>query len=168
MSSAANADAEKGEVKHPGPQLMTSESSQVGTVAEIRDTEPSWRHKLRRFVQVIGAEERGITRIEEHERTDMKPWALAYTYYGGNCNSATLATGFLGPTAFGLGWWDSFMAVLVFNFIGVMLPTVFGIFGPKLGLRTMVSTRYTFGWHFAKVLAVLNIIQQIGWGVVNA
>ena len=41
-------------------------------------------------------------------------------------------------------------------------------FGPQLGLRTMVIPRYSFGWYPAKVIAVINLLNQIGWAMVNA
>lgn len=40
--------------------------------------------------------------------------------------------------------------------------------GPKLGLRTMVLPRYSFGWYPAKIIAFLNLTNQIGWAMVNA
>ncbi|KAF7354538.1 Cytosine-purine permease [Mycena sanguinolenta] len=36
-------------------------------------------------------------------------------------------------------------------------------FGPKLGLRQMTSARYSWGWHGAKIVALLNCIACVGW-----
>ncbi|ORY17226.1 hypothetical protein BCR34DRAFT_597020 [Clohesyomyces aquaticus] len=41
------------------------------------------------------------------------------------------------PTLFGLGWWDSFLALLFFNLVGAIPPVLIETFGPKTGIRTM-------------------------------
>ncbi|KAJ5114116.1 hypothetical protein N7456_002650 [Penicillium angulare] len=123
--------------------------------------------RLRQWSGMIGAEEFGIERIMEHMRTDQHPRDYFTIFFAANCNAATLATGFLGPVTFGLGWWDSFLAIIFFNVLGGLFPAMVATLGPKLGLRTMISPRYSFGWWPAKILVILNIINQIGWGVVN-
>lgn len=123
--------------------------------------------RLRRWSAMIGAEEFGVERIVEEMRTDQHPHDYFTIFFAANCNAATLATGFLGTTTFGLGWWDSFLAIIFFNVLGGLFPAVVATLGPKLGLRTMISPRYSFGWWPAKILVLLNIINQIGWGVVN-
>ncbi|KAG0647805.1 Purine-cytosine permease [Hyphodiscus hymeniophilus] len=85
-----------------------------------------------------------------------------------NVGVATLAFGTLGPALFELGWWDSFLCILFFNIIGSMPPALMATFGPKLGLRTMVMPRYSFGWYPAKGIAIINLLNQIGWAMVNA
>jgi NCS1 nucleoside transporter family len=121
----------------------------------------------RRWIRSIGAEEGGIERIPEHERTNQPPRDLFTVFFSANCCVPTLALGALGPLLFELGWWDSFCVVLFFNMIGATWPALAARFGPKLGLRTMIVPRYSFGWWPAKVLALLNILNQIGWGIVN-
>lgn len=39
--------------------------------------------------------------------------------------------------------------------------------GPKTGMRTMVMPRYCFGWWPAKLVAAINLVNQIGWAMVN-
>lgn len=123
--------------------------------------------KISRWTRMIGAEEMGVQRIPAEMRTNQHPRDLATIFFAANCNTATLATGYLGPTLFGLGWWDSFLAILFFNVVGALFPAVVATFGPKLGLRTMIIPRYCFGWWPAKVFAFLNAVNQIGWGIVN-
>lgn len=123
--------------------------------------------KVRSWSNKIGAEEFGIERIPEEIRTNQHPRDYFTIFFSANCNTATLATGFLGPVTFGLGWWDSFLAIIFFNVLGGLFPAVIATLGPRLGLRTMIIPRYSFGWWPAKVLAILNVINQVGWGVVN-
>lgn len=39
--------------------------------------------------------------------------------------------------------------------------------GPATGLRQVSISRYSFGWYPAKIIAVLNVISQIGWSSVG-
>lgn len=136
-----------------------------GPVNEL--SEKSFWLKTRRWIRSIGAEEFGVERIPEELRTNQNPRDLFTIFFSANCNTATLALGFLAPTLFGLGWWDSFCVIIFFNLLGAVWPALAARFGPKLGLRTMVIPRYCFGWWPAKVLAILNCLNQIGWAMVN-
>jgi NCS1 nucleoside transporter family len=121
----------------------------------------------RKWIRSIGAEEVGIERVPEEMRTKQPTWELCTIFFASNCNVTTLATGYLGTTTYGLGWWDSFLCILFFNLLSVLAPAMAATFGPKLGLRTMIIPRYSFGWYITKILAVLNIINQLGWGIVS-
>lgn len=123
--------------------------------------------KARVWINMAGAEETGIERITDEMRSEQKPRDLFTLFFSGNVNTATLALGYLGPTVYGMGWWDSFLTILFFNLVGCIFPSAVAVFGPKLGLRTMIIPRYSFGWWPAKVLAFLNVVNQIGWAVVN-
>ncbi|KAJ5766002.1 uncharacterized protein N7511_003618 [Penicillium nucicola] len=123
--------------------------------------------KARNWSRTIGVEEFGVERVPEDMRTDQSPRDLFTMFFAANCNMSTLATGFLGPTTFGLGWWDSCLAIIFFNLIGAAVPALTVRFGPKLGLRTMLVPRYCFGWWPSKILAVFNLVDALGWAAVN-
>lgn len=128
---------------------------------------PFWL-AVRKGIRFIGGEETGIERIPEEMRTDQNPSDLGSTFCAANFTTSTLALGFLGPTTFSLGWWDSFLSVVFFNLLGGLCAAITASFGPKLGLRTMILPRYSFGWWPSKILAFLCMINMIGWGIVNA
>ncbi|KAJ9132076.1 Purine-cytosine permease [Pleurostoma richardsiae] len=138
--------------------------SQGGTVETLK--RGFWT-RTRGWIRTIGAEETGVERIPEEMRTNQPAWELCTMFIAANCNITTLATGYLGTTTYALGWWDSFLCILFFNAFSVLMPAMAATLGPKLGLRTMMIPRYCFGWWPAKVLAILNIINQIGWGIVS-
>ncbi|KAK6064468.1 NCS1 nucleoside transporter [Seiridium cupressi] len=138
--------------------------AQTGTVEEIH--QGFWA-KTRTWAGKIGVEEFGIEPIPSGMRTNQHPRELFTFFFAANCNMATLATGYLATTTYALGWWDSFLCILFFNLLGGLLPGLAAVLGPKLGLRTMIIPRYFFGWWPAKIFAILNIINQLGWGVVN-
>src|SRR5208282_4749349 len=85
-----------------------------------------------------------------------------------NLTVITFSLGTLGPQIWSMGWWDSFLTILLFNFIGMIPPAYMATFGPKTGLRTICFTRYTFGWYGAMVLGCVNILSCLGWSMVNS
>ncbi|KAJ7660995.1 permease for cytosine/purines, uracil, thiamine, allantoin-domain-containing protein [Mycena rosella] len=63
---------------------------------------------------------------------------------------------------------SSVMLIVFFtNAATCVLPAYMATFGPKLGLRQMTSARYSWGWHGAKVVALLNCIACVGWSAIN-
>jgi hypothetical protein len=104
-----------------------------------------WGLRTRAWINKIGAEERGIERVPEDQRTNQHPFSLFTLWSSANVGTATLAFGTLGPGIFYLGWWDSFLCLLFFNIIGALPPALMATLGPKLGLRTMTVQRFSFG-----------------------
>jgi hypothetical protein len=104
-----------------------------------------WGLKIRTWINIIGAEERGIERVLEEHRTNQHPFSLFTLWSSANVGTATLAFGTLGPGLFFLGWWDSFLCLLFFNILGATPPALMATLGPKLGLRTMTVQRFSFG-----------------------
>ena len=153
------------EIKSPSTP-SESPSQDVGVGLSVPSTS-TWA-KLRKWINYLGAEEMGIERIPETSRTNQNPRDLFTVFFSANAGTATLALGFLGPSLFYLGWWDSFLCCLFFNLIGAVPAAWLATCGPKMGLRTMIIPRYCFGWWPAKVLVFLNILNQIGWAMVNA
>ena len=147
---------------HDTTQYDTSE----GQITPV--SAPSWSRKVRHWIRTAGAEEGGIERVPAELRNNQHPSSLFMIFMSANVGVATLAFGTLGPALFGLGWWDSFLCLLFFNIIGSAPPALMATLGPKLGLRTMVVPRYSFGWYPAKVVAFINLLNQIGWAMVNA
>lgn len=80
---------------------------------------------------------------------------------------STFGIGILGPLLFGLGLGDSMLVVLFANVLTACLPAFMAVFGPKLGLRQMTSTRFSWGWYGAKLVALLNCIACVGWSTIN-
>src|SRR5437660_9116818 len=66
-----------------------------------------------------------------------------------------------------MGFWDSFGAIVLFNFLGVLPVAFFSTLGPKLGLRQMTISRFSFGWVGGIIMALFNVAACIGWSTVN-
>ncbi|CAF1227872.1 unnamed protein product [Rotaria sp. Silwood1] len=41
-------------------------------------------------------------------------------------------------------------------------------FGPASGLRTMIFSRYSWGYYSASIMSIVNVMSAIGWAVVNS
>lgn len=116
---------------------------------------------------VLEVEERGIQRVPEDERTDQTALQTGILWFTVNFVLSSVTTGALAIPAFGLGLWDSLLAVVLWNAVGIIPVAIFCSWGPFTGLRQMVIARYAFGWNGAKLTALFNIAACIGWSMVN-
>jgi purine-cytosine permease-like protein len=41
-------------------------------------------------------------------------------------------------------------------------------FGPASGLRTMIFSRYSWGYYGASIVSIINVINALGWASVNS
>ena len=81
---------------------------------------------------------------------------------------SSFAIGVLGKSLFVLGFVDAILVVLFFNLLGNLPVCYFSTFGPLFGLRQMIVSRFWYGWHGVKIIAVFNVLACIGWSSVNA
>jgi NCS1 nucleoside transporter family len=159
----AEYDVAAEEMKVPSSESLTQDFA----IGQSSPSPEGWNSVLRKWIKYLGAEELGVEQIPQSARTNQNPRDLFTVFFSANAGTATMALGLLGPSLFGLGWWDSFLCVLFFNVIGAIPAALIATLGPKMGLRTMIIPRYCFGWWPAKVLVFLNILNQIGWAMVN-
>lgn len=75
-------------------------------------------------------------------------------------------SGLLGPE-FGLSLRQSIAASIIGIFLGSLCTAYTGTLGPKLGLRAIATSRYSFGFWGAKLCSLLNVIIGGGFAVVN-
>ena len=80
----------------------------------------------------------------------------------------SIATGTLGPAVFKLSLYNSFITIIIFNILGIIPVAAIACFGPASGLRTMVFSRYSWGYYGASIMAVLNVITAFGWLAINS
>jgi len=117
--------------------------------------------------QDTGIEAQGIERVPPEARSHMRILDNFTMWLSSNLVLSTVALGALAINIFGLGLWDSIGIILVFNFLGVLPVAFFSTLGPKLGLRQMTISRFSFGWVGAMLMALFNVAACIGWSVVN-
>ncbi|KAL4253400.1 purine-cytosine permease (2.A.39) family protein [Abortiporus biennis] len=115
-----------------------------------------------------GVELQGITPIPLEQRTDRRMWQMFFVWFSANANVLTLGAGTVGPAFFGLGILDSFWVILVVDFIVCAFPACFAVFGPKLGTRAMVQSRFSWGCYGAIIPSILNAISMQGYLIINS
>nr|POE87585.1 purine-cytosine permease fcyb [Quercus suber] len=87
---------------------------------------------------------------------------MALVWASGTMNLSCFATGFLG-WEFGLDLTSSICICIFASLLGGAASGFCATMGPATGLRQISIGRYSMGWWPNKIIAALNIIQQIGW-----
>lgn len=117
--------------------------------------------------EVRGIELHGIERVSPKARSHVRIFDNFTMWLSANLVISTVALGGLAIPVFGLGFWDSLLIILLFNALGVLPVAFFATLGPKLGLRQMTISRFSFGWIGAIIMALFNIGACLGWSAVN-
>ncbi|KAI5118639.1 hypothetical protein M0805_000015 [Coniferiporia weirii] len=162
-------DSEKGsaqigvEVKEANLEAQGFNIPTSGFLAKL------WRAVL--YIDKFGVEVRGIERVRPEDRSPHSLADLLDTatmWLAANSTISTYSIGTLGPSTFGLGLKESCLAVLFFNLLATLPVAYFAVFGPRLGLRQMTISRFSFGYYTAYFPVILNIIACLGWSTVNS
>ncbi len=114
-----------------------------------------------------GIEQQGIERVPLSARHDVRIFDNFTLWLSANLVLSTVALGALAIPVFQMGFWDSLLAIVLFNILGVLPVAFFATLGPKLGLRQMTLSRFSFGWVGAAIMALFNVAACIGWSTVN-
>ncbi|KAG2092522.1 cytosine-purine permease [Suillus discolor] len=125
---------------------------------------------LRRATQLLsryGIETHGITPVPAEERIDTRWYQMFFVWFSANMNILTFSTGTVGPAFFSLGVNDSIIIIVVVDLVICLLPAFSAIFGPKLGTRTIVQARFSWGYFGAIIPAVLNVFSLQGFLILN-
>lgn len=77
-------------------------------------------------------------------------------------NLGTFATGFIG-WELGLDLRQSILVIIFGSVAGGVITSWCATMGPPTGLRQVSICRYSLGWYPSKVIAIFNVIQEIGW-----
>ena len=113
-------------------------------------------------------EREGIERVSPAARMHVRLYDNFTLWFSANLVISTVALGAIAVPVFGLGFWDSVYAILIFNVLGAIPVAVLATMGPKLGLRQMTISRFSFGWTGASIMSFFNVAACTGWSAVNA
>ncbi|TLD27549.1 hypothetical protein E2P81_ATG10837 [Venturia nashicola] len=114
----------------------------------------------------LGVESQGIDRVHEGKKEPPSIWNIFFLWCSLNIHVGVLTLGILGPE-FGLSLSQSIAASVVGILLGALCTSFTGTLGPKLGLRQLACSRYSFGFWGAKLCSALNVIIGGGFAVVN-
>ncbi|KAL9132667.1 MAG: hypothetical protein Q9175_006161 [Cornicularia normoerica] len=131
-----------------------------GILARLRHYEALLDDKL-------GVEKNGPARILPEDRNPPNQAIMALMWASGTMNLSCFATGFLG-WELGLDLKQSILTVIFGTLLGSMVTGWCATLGPGTGLRQVAITRYSFGWWPSKIIAALNVIEQLGWSSVGS
>ncbi|CAO1627520.1 unnamed protein product [Sympodiomycopsis kandeliae] len=106
-----------------------------------------------------------VSPIPRSKRIDKRWWSIALLWFSANFNILSFSTGSLiaefpmSPTA-------AYCTIIFFSLFSSLFPAYFLTWGPKLGLRQMIHTRYSWGY-FAPIIALLNAASLCGYTILN-
>src|SRR5881275_180872 len=114
-----------------------------------------------------GIETHGIERVSPKARAHVRIFDNFTMWLSANLVISTVGLGALAIPIFSLGFWDSLAVIIIFNVLGTLPLAFFSTLGPKLGLRQMTISRFSFGWVGAIIMALFNVAASVGWSTVN-
>lgn len=109
----------------------------------------------------------GIQPLAPHQRTATQWWSPGLIWFSANVNVLSFSGGTLAPQL-GIGMVTSQVSILLFSALLSLPAAYFSTFGPKLGMRQMVQSRYSWGYFPACLACLLNCIGMIGFMVLNS
>ncbi|GAA5913636.1 uncharacterized protein JCM6883_004031 [Sporobolomyces salmoneus] len=122
----------------------------------------------RKVVSTDFVEGHGVAPLAESQRTDAKFIQNFTLWLTMNATIACFSTGTLGPVLYGLSLRDSSLIIALVNIFSCGIPSYVACFGPKLGARTMLVARYSYGYYGSMLPALLNLVSFIGFCAVNS
>src|SRR5215469_1965478 len=118
--------------------------------------------------RVIAVEPGGAEFIPLQERHG-RPRQLFWTWTSPNMEFATIFVGVLAVAAFGLGFWEAVVAILLGSALGGITQGILSARGPRFGVPQMVLSRLGFGYWGNTLPAGINaVVAGIGWFAVNS
>lgn len=127
-------------------------------------------NRLERFLdRKIGLEAEAIERKlpeQRHKASWSEQLNIIFLWMSSNITLSPFTTGFLG-WEFGLSLKESLLCCIFGTLIGSCATAYCTTFGAAMGLRQMSVSRYCFGWYPSKLIALVNVVQQVGWSAVG-
>jgi len=116
----------------------------------------------------FGVESKGIERVLPDERTHTSVTDFIWFWIAVNCQTSNIALGSLGASLFHLPFRPAVLAIIFCNLLSTIPVAYFSTFGPKLGLRQLTLSRFSFSLYFPGCIPIiLNIIACVGWSTIN-
>ncbi|KAL1943828.1 hypothetical protein VTO73DRAFT_3646 [Trametes versicolor] len=126
-----------------------------------------WFAPTTEYLAHWGIETNGIDPILPEDRTDTKLYQMFFVWFSANMNVLGFGTGSSGPAFFGLGLRDSFVILVIVDLISCVIPAYFAVFGPKLGMRSMVLARYSWGYFGSIFPGAFTVFSMQGFLILN-
>ncbi|KAJ3806385.1 permease for cytosine/purines, uracil, thiamine, allantoin-domain-containing protein [Lentinula aff. lateritia] len=165
MSDKKSDDPEKSFSHGPGVlDDVHGSSSSEGLSDDVPRSKFAKLWAIVEFLDKYGVEARGIERVpsDQHSLSAFWMWLAA------NMTIVTFSLGCLGGPVFSLSFKDAALTIIFFNLLCNLPVAYFSTWGPKLGLRQLTLSKFSFGYFTSQVPIILNCIACVGWSVVNS
>ncbi|CAG7950176.1 unnamed protein product [Penicillium salamii] len=114
----------------------------------------------------LGIESHSLDRVHPEDRHPPSDVVMAFMWASATMNISCFSTGFLGKQ-FGLSLGQTIPIVMFSTLLGAMVTGWCATMGPGTGLRQVAIARFSFGYYPSSIIALLNVIEQLGWASVN-
>ncbi|KAF8217669.1 cytosine-purine permease [Mycena galopus ATCC 62051] len=128
---------------------------------DLEATHATFFQRLTNILQNWGIETHGIAPVLKAERVDTRTYQLFLLWFSSNMNIPGIVFGAGGPVVFNLSFWNTAIILLITNIFSCIIPAYFAIFGPKLGTRSMVQARFSWGVYGVAIPSFLNVISTM-------
>ena len=126
--------------------------------------------RIEQFLLKYNVEARGVQRVETkdtHATTWVDYLQALSLWVSVNLAIVNITLGMLGPAVYGLGFRDASLCAAFGSLLGSLPVAYIATWGPISGCRTMIFTRYTFGWWPSKLIVILNLIVLLGYSLIG-
>ncbi|KAJ7306761.1 purine-cytosine permease [Mycena albidolilacea] len=127
------------------------------TTAQEKDTsEATYATFFQRVTAILrnwGVETHGIAPVPNEERVDTRNYQLFMMWFSSSMNIPGLVIGAGGPVVFKLSFSNAAIILLISNLLAT--------FGPKLGARSMVQARFSWGVYGVAIPSFLNVLSMM-------
>ncbi|EKM56674.1 uncharacterized protein PHACADRAFT_207869 [Phanerochaete carnosa HHB-10118-sp] len=148
------------------PEIITGIHEIVREVPSTRKFK-GYADKFNAWLASRGLEGHGIEPTTEEQRTDTRIFQVFTVWFSANVNVPAFGAASIGPAFFGLGMRTTFLTCVVTDLITCIFPAYFAVFGPKLGTRAMVQSRFSWGYYGAIIPSFLNVLTMQGYLIIN-
>ncbi|KAF9226335.1 purine-cytosine permease [Gyrodon lividus] len=146
---------------------LRKDSSEEPDTEHVEDTPLRWLGRITALLAHYGIETHGIAPIPVEERVETRWYQMFFVWFSANMNILTFSTGTIGPAFFALGIRDAVTIIVVIDLVFCLLPAFFAVFGPKLGTRAMVQSRFSWGYYGSIIPSILNVFSMQGFLILN-
>ncbi|KAG2188208.1 hypothetical protein INT44_000960 [Umbelopsis vinacea] len=113
----------------------------------------------------MGVEARGVERVLEDDRDPKNAINNLLMWFSVNTVLTTIPIGALGQAVFSLTLPHTIATIFCFTALGCITTAFIATLGPQTGCRTMVISRFSFGYAGGVILSIFNILTQLGFSV---
>ena len=174
--SPRSEDVEKG-IETGGMTADTTSDGWKQSAKEHSSAEPTdpsgklglYLSQFERQLIKYNLEGRGVQRVEPHEThaQTWKDYVQAFLMWlSVNLAAVNITLGMLGPAVYYLSFKDAALCAVFGSLLGCLVVAYIATWGLS-GNRTMIFTRYTFGWWPSKLIVLLNLIVLLGYSMID-